>query len=223
MVIVARREELLNSIAEKFRDNLDVEVRVVVADFSRPGASQAVFDAVADLDIGLVVPNAGIEVSGEFIATDLTEMSATVAPEDLGRPRSKASATAAAELLLAPAPSTEISATVTTEDLGTPRSKASATPAAEDRLAPAPRTVISATVAPEDLGKPRSKASSTVAAEDLFAPAPNMVMSATLAAEDLGTPRSNASATAAAEDLLAPAPSTEMSVLSRGIFALSCP
>ena len=74
VVIVARREELLNSIAEKFRDNLDVEVRVVTADFSRPGASQAVFDAVADLDIGLVVPNAGIEVSGEFIATDLEQL-----------------------------------------------------------------------------------------------------------------------------------------------------
>jgi short-subunit dehydrogenase len=88
VVIVARREDVLNDIAEQFRDNLNVEVRVVVADFSQPGASQEVAEAVADLDIGLVVPNAGIEITGEFIATELAQLNRlnqinVVAPTEL--------------------------------------------------------------------------------------------------------------------------------------------
>jgi short-subunit dehydrogenase len=61
VVLVARRQALLDELA----DRLDVETRVVVLDLSAADAGEALAAATADLEIGLVVYNAGADPSSE--------------------------------------------------------------------------------------------------------------------------------------------------------------
>lgn len=58
-VLVARREEALKALARRLEDDYAVATRVVVQDLSAPGAGLAIRAAVADLEIGLYVANAG--------------------------------------------------------------------------------------------------------------------------------------------------------------------
>jgi len=57
VVLVARRGPLLDRVASE----LPVEARAIVADLSQPGASAHVAAATEDLDVGLVVYNAGAD------------------------------------------------------------------------------------------------------------------------------------------------------------------
>ncbi len=55
LVLVARRAPLLEALAA----GMPVRTRVVPLDFSEPGAAERLAEATADLDIGLLVYNAG--------------------------------------------------------------------------------------------------------------------------------------------------------------------
>src|SRR6266550_576506 len=70
IVLVARREDLLREVGAEFSKRYGVEHRVVVLDFSREDFIRQLASATDDLDIGLVVSNAGTPNPGEFLKLD---------------------------------------------------------------------------------------------------------------------------------------------------------
>ena len=76
LVLVARRLPLLDALAGKLRAAHGVEVRTVRADLSDPVAVEALIEAVADLDVGLLVSNAGAARMGAILKVEHTELTA---------------------------------------------------------------------------------------------------------------------------------------------------
>jgi len=70
IVLVARREDLLKEVGVEFSKRYGVEHRVVVLDVSREDFIRQLASATNDLDIGLVVSNAGTGNPGEFLKLD---------------------------------------------------------------------------------------------------------------------------------------------------------
>ncbi|MCI3276792.1 SDR family NAD(P)-dependent oxidoreductase [Streptomyces cylindrosporus] len=67
VVLVARRTDRLEELAQQLRRTHGVEATVVAADLADPAAPEQVLDTVADLDVGLLVSNAGFSsVKGPF-------------------------------------------------------------------------------------------------------------------------------------------------------------
>lgn len=71
VVLVARREDLLEELRVKLIQNYGIEVKVIPLDLLTPGAVKSLAEQTKELDIGLVIPNAGIEISGSFIGASL--------------------------------------------------------------------------------------------------------------------------------------------------------
>src|SRR3984893_3395327 len=78
IVLVARREDLLNEVGVQFSKRYGVEHRVVVLDVSREDFIGQLASATNDLDIGLVVSNAGTGNPGEFLKHDRQLLRETV-------------------------------------------------------------------------------------------------------------------------------------------------
>src|SRR5258705_1060212 len=76
--IVARREALLKEVGVEFSKRYAVEHRVVVLDVSREDSIGHLASATDDLDIGLVVSNAGTGNPGEFLKLDRQLLQATL-------------------------------------------------------------------------------------------------------------------------------------------------
>ena len=76
IVLVARREGLLKTKSEQLIKDHGIEVRCIQADLSQPGEVQKVTSGAADLEVGLVIPCAGIEHHGVFTEIDLASHSA---------------------------------------------------------------------------------------------------------------------------------------------------
>jgi short-subunit dehydrogenase len=74
LVLVARRIESLEELAAELRQQHDVEVTTCEIDLSSPTGVQAVVDAAASLDVGLVVSNAGFGLRGDYDANDPAAM-----------------------------------------------------------------------------------------------------------------------------------------------------
>lgn len=70
IVAVARRQPLLDELANELKTDFGIEVRTIAKDLTEPGAVADLDKETRDLEIGLVIPNAGIEVSGSFFETD---------------------------------------------------------------------------------------------------------------------------------------------------------
>ena len=68
--LTARRRERLDTLARELESAYGVETRVVPLDLSAPDGAERLVDAVADLDIGLVIANAGYGLAGRFITQD---------------------------------------------------------------------------------------------------------------------------------------------------------
>lgn len=68
VVLVARRKERLNEIAEVLEKEFKVQTRVVVADLSDVNAAEHIASEVEDLEIGLLINNAGVEAIGSFFS-----------------------------------------------------------------------------------------------------------------------------------------------------------
>ena len=71
VVLVARREALLREVGRELTARYEVQHRVVAVDLTEPDAVARIARATDDLDIGLVVSNAGSAMSGEFLSHDL--------------------------------------------------------------------------------------------------------------------------------------------------------
>ncbi|MGH0036944.1 MAG: SDR family NAD(P)-dependent oxidoreductase [Myxococcota bacterium] len=70
VVLVARRAEKLSALAEEIARDCGVETRVVAADLSGLEAADEVVAAVSDLEIGVLVNNAGVGLAGRFDKLD---------------------------------------------------------------------------------------------------------------------------------------------------------
>jgi len=70
IVLVARREDLLKEVGVEFSKRYGAKHRVVVLDVSREDFIGQLASATDDLDIGLVVSNAGTVNPGEFLKLD---------------------------------------------------------------------------------------------------------------------------------------------------------
>ncbi len=66
-VLVARRTEKLEEVAKELQDTYRVETRVVSADLGSADFLPALAEATKDLEIGLLINNAGFTNSGEFL------------------------------------------------------------------------------------------------------------------------------------------------------------
>lgn len=67
VVLVARRQALLEEAGREFAKAYGVQYRVIAADLSKDGFLQPIAQATEDLDIGLVISNAGTATPGEFL------------------------------------------------------------------------------------------------------------------------------------------------------------
>ena len=74
VVLVARREALLDEVGKAITNDFKVQHRTVVADLSQAGFLENLAKATDDLDIGLVVSNAGTGNPGEFLKIDREEL-----------------------------------------------------------------------------------------------------------------------------------------------------
>src|SRR5258705_6664438 len=70
VVLVARRDALLAELGRAISEEFDVQYRALAMDLSQEGFIAGLADATHDIDIGLVVSNAGTGNSGEFLKLD---------------------------------------------------------------------------------------------------------------------------------------------------------
>ena len=73
VVLSARRGAALESLGRELADRYGVQHRAVPLDLTRDDARQTLASATSDLDLGLVISNAGDAVPGAFLSTPLEE------------------------------------------------------------------------------------------------------------------------------------------------------
>src|SRR5467141_4543656 len=78
IVLVARREDLLREVGVECSKRYGVEHRAIVLDVSREDFIGRLASATDDVDIGLVVSNAGTGNPGEFLKLDRQLLRATL-------------------------------------------------------------------------------------------------------------------------------------------------
>ena len=77
-VLTARRADRLQALASELESAFAVKTRVVPIDLGEPGGADRLCDQVADLDVGLVVNNAGYGLAGRFDRQDTRRLVAMV-------------------------------------------------------------------------------------------------------------------------------------------------
>ena len=68
LIIVARRSDRLETLAAELRRTHSVNARIVVADLSAPEGVEQILKTAVDVDVGIVVSNAGSTKPGAFLA-----------------------------------------------------------------------------------------------------------------------------------------------------------
>ncbi|MEM7181476.1 MAG: SDR family oxidoreductase [Spirochaetota bacterium] len=66
LVLVARRKEILDEQAKELADKHKIETQAIQADLADPKAVEQIIQASEGLQVGLFIPNAGVENHGEF-------------------------------------------------------------------------------------------------------------------------------------------------------------
>jgi len=74
VVLTARREEKLEVLSAELTERHGVETRVVPADLSQPADVEGLLDAVSDLDVTILVNNAGLGCAGRFDKRDPADL-----------------------------------------------------------------------------------------------------------------------------------------------------
>ena len=78
LVLIARREALLDDLAGRLRDGYGVEVRPVAMDLASPDLAAALAAATLDLDLGVLVYNAAFVPVGRLVDADAEELERAV-------------------------------------------------------------------------------------------------------------------------------------------------
>src|ERR1700693_5009302 len=78
VVLVARRDALLAELGRAISKEFGVQHRALATDLSQEGFIAGLADATHDIDIGLVVSNAGTANPGEFLKLDRQQLQATL-------------------------------------------------------------------------------------------------------------------------------------------------
>jgi len=71
VVLVARREDRLRQLARELEQRYAIQARVVMVDLSREDFLVPIRQATADIEVGLLVNNAGFATSGDLLDNDL--------------------------------------------------------------------------------------------------------------------------------------------------------
>lgn len=70
IVLVARREDLMKKLAVELEKTHSVQTKIVLADLTSDGGCEKVLTETAEVDVGLLVNNAGMEFNGHFLQSD---------------------------------------------------------------------------------------------------------------------------------------------------------
>lgn len=73
IILVARRVDLLAQTQKAIQDQYQVKVKMIELDLTLDSALDMLFEETKNLDVGLLIPNAGIELNGLFINSSLEE------------------------------------------------------------------------------------------------------------------------------------------------------
>ena len=73
LVLVARRGEVLEALAKDLAKPGEVEVRTLALDLGKPEALAEIQNATADIEVGLLVYNAGLSLIGSFLQRPVEE------------------------------------------------------------------------------------------------------------------------------------------------------
>ena len=73
LVLIARREERLKTLAAELQARYPVQVQIIVCDLSQPNAAARIFTQTAGLEIGLLVYNAAVAPVAPFYGLSLDE------------------------------------------------------------------------------------------------------------------------------------------------------
>jgi short-subunit dehydrogenase len=73
LILVARRDELLQSLATELSDRYGVKVKTIALDLSAPDASEHIVQQTMELDIGLLVYNAAFSAVGPFLERSMDD------------------------------------------------------------------------------------------------------------------------------------------------------
>jgi len=73
LVLIARRQELLDTLSQQLTNEFSVQVRTLPLDLARDDLGAAVAEATGDLEIGLLVYNAAVSKIGSYFAIALDD------------------------------------------------------------------------------------------------------------------------------------------------------
>lgn len=73
LVLIARRQKELDDLAQELKETRGVEVVVYSADLTKQNAIENIAAFTQDIDVGLVVLNAGMQTHGSFVKTPLED------------------------------------------------------------------------------------------------------------------------------------------------------
>lgn len=71
VLITARREDLLNQIAEEIKEKFNVDAISIPADLSKDEDIQRIISTSSSLEVNLLINNAGFATTGEFVESDI--------------------------------------------------------------------------------------------------------------------------------------------------------
>jgi hypothetical protein len=74
LILVARREPVLQQVGQTLKQRYGISYRVIPADLSTEEGQQSVVSGTDDLDVGLLVSNAGMGQPGNFLAFEEADL-----------------------------------------------------------------------------------------------------------------------------------------------------
>lgn len=71
IVLVARRQDRLESLSKELSNSYGVQTKIIIADLISDEGLALVIEKTKDLEVGLLINNAGVEDSGHFLTTSI--------------------------------------------------------------------------------------------------------------------------------------------------------